>query len=109
MTLGSLIKKARTAKKLSLQALADKIGVSRQLVWQWESGDSDPRKHIQALSVQLDQPVEYFYATKPAPAVMQAKFQRLTPEHQAAVDALMDTFLAQQEAAAEVPTKTRVK
>lgn len=101
MTLGNLIKKAREAKKLTLQALADELGVSKQLVWQWEKGTSDPRKHIKALSVHLDRPVEYFYATKRSPAVMEAKFQQLTPEQQAAVETLMDTFLGQREGKTE--------
>ncbi len=105
MTLGNLIKRARENKKLTLQALADKIGVSKQLVWQWEKGQSDARTHIKALSVHLEQPLEYFYATKRSPAVMEAKFQRLSAEQQAAVDALMDTFLAQQQPSEESPAK----
>lgn len=83
---------------MTLEELAEKIGVSRQLVWQWEKGKSDPRKHIKALSLHLDQPVEYFYATKRAPAVMEAKFQLLSPEQQTMVDTLMDTLLSQSEA-----------
>ena len=109
MTLGNLIKKARKARGLSLEALGEKLGVSRQLVWQWEKGKSDPRTHIAALSLHLEQPVEYFYATKRSPAVMEAKFQLLKPEQQAAVDALMDTFLSQIEPEAEEPVKTGVK
>lgn len=90
---------------MTLQTLANKIGVSKQLVWQWEKGQSDPRTHIKALSVHLEQPIEYFYATKRSPAVIEAKFQQLTPEHQAAIEALMETFLRQQEAADEAAVK----
>lgn len=105
MTLGNLIKRAREAKKMTLQALADEIGVSRQLVWQWEKGDSDPRKHIKALSLHLDKPIEYFYATKHSTAGIEAKFQLLSPEQQAMVNTLMDTFLAQREAKTDEPVK----
>lgn len=105
MTLGTLIKKARLAKPLTLQGLADKIGVSKQLVWQWEKGTSDARTHIRALSLHLEKPIEYFYATKRSPAVMEAKFQQLTPEQQEAIDTLMDTFLSQRDRTEEDPVK----
>lgn len=105
MTLGNLIRKAREAKKLTLQALADKLGVSKQLVWQWEKGQSDARTHIKALSVQLEQPIEYFYATKGSPAVVGARLQQLTPEELAAVETLIETFLSRRAASAEEPVK----
>jgi len=105
MTLGNLIKKARIGKGLTLQALADLVGVSKQLVFQWEKGKSDARTHIKALSVHLEQPIEYFYGTKRSPPVMEAKFRQLSPVEQAAVDALMDTFLSSREAADDEPAK----
>lgn len=105
MTLGNLIKKAREAKKMTLQALADKVGVSKQLVWQWEKGESDARTHIKALSLHLDRPIEYFYATKPSEAGVEAKYRMLSPEQRVAVDTLMDTFLAQLEQAKGGPAK----
>ena len=105
MTLGNLIRKARKAKRWSLETLGDKLSVSRQLVWQWENGKSDPRTHIAGLALHLEQPIEYFYATKRSPGSMEAKFQLLTPEQQAAVDTLMDTFLGQQEADEPEPVK----
>lgn len=105
MTLGTLIKRAREGKKLTLQALADKLGVSKQLVWQWEKGQSDPRTHIKALSVHLEQPIEYFYATKGSPAIVGARLRELTPEELAAVETLIETFLSRREPAAEEPVK----
>ena len=42
MTLGQNIQTARKAKGMSQEALAEKIGVSRQAVSKWESGASDP-------------------------------------------------------------------
>lgn len=105
MTIGNLIRKARKAKGMTQQALGDAIGVSKQLVWQWEMGKSDARTHIKALSIHLEQPIEYFYATKRAPAVMEAKFKLLAPEEQAAVDALMDAFLNKRQASEDEPEK----
>lgn len=43
MTLGEQIKKAREEKNLSQEALAERVGVSRQAVSKWESGTSVPR------------------------------------------------------------------
>ena len=42
MTLGQNIQTARKAKGMSQEALAEKIGVSRQAVSKWENGTSDP-------------------------------------------------------------------
>lgn len=98
MTIGNLIKKARKAKPLSLEALGEKIGVSRQLVWQWEKGDSDPRKHILALSKALEMPVEYFYGGAQAPMDLESKVKLLTPENRDFVETMADKFLASQQA-----------
>ena len=79
MTLGNLIRKARKAKKLSLEELGTSLGVSKQLVWQWEKGDSDPRKHLLALSQHLDVPIDYFYG-KRSPSVLAAKIGQLSSD-----------------------------
>lgn len=97
MTLGTRIKQARTSKKWSLQKLADEIGVSRQLVWQWERDETDPRKHIQQLAQILDVPLEYFYGNKRAPGVLATKISQLGADQQALVEAMVDTLLHQQE------------
>lgn len=73
------------------------MGVSRQLVWQWERDDTDPRKHIQQLSQLLEVPVEYFYGTKRAPGVLATKIGQLGPDQQAMIEAMVDTLLRQQE------------
>jgi len=89
MTLGNLIKKARKAKKLSLEALGEKLGVSRQLVWQWEKGDTDARKHVLALSQHLDVPVDYFYG-KRSPGALAARIGNLSPDHQELIETMVE-------------------
>ena len=97
MTLGTLIKRARKARKLSLEALGEKLGVSRQLVWQWEKGDTDARKHVQALSKALEMPVDYFYGGERSTPPLEAKIRLLTPENQETIEMMVDRFLQQQE------------
>lgn len=43
---GSRLCELRAAKRLSLQDLADRLGVSRQAVWYWESGQRLPRAEL---------------------------------------------------------------
>ncbi len=97
MTLGTLIKKARKARGLSLEALGEKLGVSRQLVWQWEKGDSDPRKHILALSQHLGMPVDYFYGPKRSPNVLAAKIGQLSDDQQDLIETMVEKLLQQAE------------
>ena len=97
MTIGNLIRKARKAKKLSLDALGEKLGVSRQLVWQWEKGDSDPRKHLLGLSQHLDVPVDYFYG-KRSPSVLAAKIGQLSSDQQELIETMVEKLLSQRQA-----------
>lgn len=93
MTIGNLIKQARKAKGLSLEGLGEKLGVSRQLVWQWERGDSDPRKHIQGLSTHLGVPVEYFYGPKRSPSILASKIEQLDTDDRDLIEAMIDKML----------------
>lgn len=97
MTLGNLIKKARKARRLSLEALGEKLGVTRQLVWQWEKGTSDPRKHILGLSQHLDMPVDYFYGPKRSPGVLAAKIGQLSDDQQDLVETMVDKLIQQRQ------------
>jgi len=106
MTIGKLIQKARKAKDWSLQRLADELGMSRQLVWQWEKGDTDPRKHIEALSRVLEVPVDYFYGPTPKPGPLAAKIGRLTPDQQELIERMVDSLLGPPD---ELPRKATVK
>lgn len=109
MTLGKLIQTARKRKGLTLQALADELGVSKQLVWQWERGDSDPSKHLGSLSKALETPVDYFYAVDGTPTPREVKIKLLSPMNQELLDRMIDTFLEQQEQQTATSTKRRVK
>lgn len=105
MTLGTKIRKARKAKKYTLQGLADKMGVTKQLVWQWERDNTDPRMHIEGLSNHLEMPVEYFYGAATPPAALEAKIKLLNPENREFMEMMADKFLQQQEAEIPAPSK----
>lgn len=107
MTLGQRIKQARTSKKWSLQKLADKMAVTKQLVWQWEKDETDSRKHIEELSRVLEIPLEYFYGAKREPSILAAKIGQLRPDQQELIENMIDTLLRQQ--GSEYPRKTVVK
>lgn len=95
MTLGTKIRKARTARKMSLSKLGVALGVTRQLVWQWEKDESDPRKHIGALSEALEMPVEYFYGPTPSDSPLAAKIKLLSPAEEELIQTMVDKILDQ--------------
>jgi transcriptional regulator with XRE-family HTH domain len=105
MPIGTLIKKARKAKGMVLEALAAEMGVTKQLVWQWERGDSDPRKHIERLSQVLGMPVDYFYGPDGAPTTIEVKIKLLSPALRELIDMMADTLLRQQEEELGSPAK----
>jgi transcriptional regulator with XRE-family HTH domain len=107
MTIGERIRKARTAKKLSLDKLGAKIGVSRQLVWQWENDKTDPSKHIEALSAHLDVPFDYLYGAESRPDDLADKLSLLTPEQQELIHTMIDKMIGQ--AGPTTARKTYVK
>lgn len=96
MTLGDRIARARRAKNWSLQGLADKMRVSRQLVWQWEHDETDPRKHAERLCELLEVPYGYFYGDEPKSDSIEDKIRRLAPANRLAIEAAIDAMLAQQ-------------
>lgn len=51
--LARAIRRARAARGLSAQALADALGVRRQAVHQWENGQTEPQEHNLAALKQL--------------------------------------------------------
>jgi transcriptional regulator with XRE-family HTH domain len=97
MTLGNKIKSARKARKLSLDKLGKQLGVSRQLVWQWERDESDARKHIEQLAQALEVPVEYFYGPTRPDEHLGTKIKRLTPAQQKFIESMVDNLLDQEE------------
>lgn len=105
MTLGTKIRRARTAKKMSLEKLGSALGVTRQLVWQWERDQSEARTYIDGLSRVLGMPVEYFHGVAQPPTSLEAKIKLLNPEHREFMDVMADKFLQQQEAEMPAPSK----
>jgi transcriptional regulator with XRE-family HTH domain len=105
MTLGNKIRKARKAKKLTLQGLADELDVSKQLVWQWEKDQTDARTHIEDLAKVLEMSVDYFYGPIKPPVNLEAKMKLLSPTHREIMETMADKFLAVQEAEGAVPSK----
>jgi transcriptional regulator with XRE-family HTH domain len=95
MTIGKKINRARKARKLSLEKLGSALGVSRQLVWQWERDRSDPRTHIEGLSRALEMPVEYFYDPSPTDGPIEAKIKRLSPAQQDLIVMMIDKMIGQ--------------
>lgn len=54
---GADLRKFRDFKKLSQQAVADTVGVSKAAVSSWERGETTPRQHLQvAVAKALDVP-----------------------------------------------------
>lgn len=94
MTLGERIKRARKARGLSLDKLGHKMGVSRQLVWQWERGESDPSKHIGELCKVLEVPYAELYGEPSPQSPLVVKLDHLHPTELSTVEALVDTLLA---------------
>jgi transcriptional regulator with XRE-family HTH domain len=105
MTLGTKIRRARKARKLSLEKFGVALGVTHQLVWQWERDKSDARTHIEGLSMVLEMPVDYFHGTPQPPAALEAKIKLLNPEHREFMEVMADKFLQQQEAEMPAPSK----
>ncbi len=62
MMIGERLKRARTASGLSMQALADQVGVSANMIKKYEHGKSIPRSSILLeLARALDVRAEYFF------------------------------------------------
>lgn len=109
MTMGKKIRTARKARKMSLEALGDELGVTRQLVWQWERGDSDPSKHIEAIAKALEMPVEHFFGQTRAATALQAKIDQLSPAQRAALEPIIDQMLGIETEISPPRRKTSVK
>lgn len=60
-SVGKRIETLRKSKKISQEDLAEKVGVSRQTVYKWESGTSVPNyANMQALARALETTVSFF-------------------------------------------------
>lgn len=64
--LGKRLKEAREARELSMQGLADLLGVTRQSISKYESGDQSPRPIVlDEISKVLRLPVDFFVNERP--------------------------------------------
>jgi transcriptional regulator with XRE-family HTH domain len=95
MTLGDRIRRARLARNLTLEALGEKLGVSRQLVHQWETNRTSPANHIASLCEILEQPSAYFYDEKPSANGLNSKIARLSSAQRHVIEATIDAMLIQ--------------
>jgi transcriptional regulator with XRE-family HTH domain len=82
---------------MSLETLGSKLGVSRQLVWQWERDQSDARKHIERLAQVLEVPLEYFYGPTKPDEHLGTKIKRLSPAQQKFIESMVDNLLDHEE------------
>ena len=74
MGIGERINSARTAKGLSVEALAKMVGVNRSAVHRWEADERTPRiEYIFRLSVALDIDVNDLVGTRKAPESIMAQ------------------------------------
>jgi len=62
--IGKQIKKARTDKGLSQEALGEKLGVTWEMVSRYENGRSSARKYLAELSQVLEKPIAYFFGVE---------------------------------------------
>ncbi|MCU0440008.1 MAG: helix-turn-helix domain-containing protein [Raineya sp.] len=61
MNVGLKIKELRTLKNMSVNQVAEKLGVTKQAVYDWEKGKSVPSlKKIEEIAVKLNVEKEYF-------------------------------------------------
>lgn len=104
MTVGMLISQARNAKGWSLDRLATEMGVTKQLVWQWERwrgkkerGTSDPTTHLERLREVLGLQRDYFWGDAPE-SPLQAKIRSLTADEAAFAEKMVDAILSQRPA-----------
>ncbi|QQY66348.1 helix-turn-helix transcriptional regulator [Clostridioides difficile] len=58
--IGERVKSARVARMLTLKDLADKMGVSKQLLSKYETGKTNPSiENLEKLSEVLDFPIQF--------------------------------------------------
>ena len=92
MNIHSRIRQLRLAKGLSMEALADLVGVSFQAVQQWEKpdGTAPTRKRTLKVAVALDTTVEYLmHGITQGPATPSlGAIDGLTPDEAKLIDAL---------------------
>lgn len=84
-------KAARKELGLSQSDLADRIGVSRTIVSDWEQGRSSPAMDkFSAISQALEKPIAYFFSTRDNPEQFGTSFEEL----EGSLNEIVRNFLA---------------
>lgn len=83
MTMGEKIRQLRKEKGLTQDALAEALGISRQAVAKWESGQSAPAtENLLKLAALLEVPLEELAGPKEQPAACLEEYARLKLEQE---------------------------
>lgn len=93
--MGKRLKLARKLAKLTQQALADKVGVTKQAVYQWEKDQSRPDlDKLMPLCRALEVPIAWLLdgAGNPPPASFQQRIEALNARERALVDSILSGF-----------------
>lgn len=93
--IGQRIKNSRVHKSLSLQEVADSIGVSKQMINKYEQGKSVPTSEkLIALSKLFNQKIDYFFR-KPEVAIGEISFRKKSKFSNKKVNALKEEIRIQ--------------
>ena len=103
MTMGEKIRQLRKEKGLTQDALAEALGISRQAVAKWESGQSAPAtENLLKLANLLEAPLEELAGPKEQPAACLEEYARLKLEQERKRQAAKSVLQAQLRGAAAI-------
>ena len=54
----------RAKRKMSLDAMAEKLGVTRKTIYNWENSGSIPQKSVEKMAEMFDCSIDYLLETK---------------------------------------------
>ena len=54
----------RAKRKMSLDAMAEKLGVTRKTIYNWETSGSIPQKSVEKMAEMFDCSIDYLLETK---------------------------------------------
>lgn len=95
------IKERREACELTQDQLAEKLGISREAISQWESGETTPRhKRLREIAAQVKCSVSYLTGGKDVPMPdekLLKKYHSLKAEDRNYIDGLIDRLIGAEE------------
>jgi len=93
--IGTRIKAARRARGLSQGKLADKLGISRSAVSQWEAGDTTPSsENVRQMALELDATLEWLSTGRGSPNFGKVSDSVVSPPPFSTDDPAMRTAVA---------------